>query len=573
MRPFTLVLLAAAACLTPAVDAAMTGPTLAEDAATVDPEMAALVRELGSAGTRVAAARKLVTAGEKAVPALVAVLKDDLLAEHALDVLAKLGPAAKGAVGALSPLVKQRNFAQRARVAYALGSIGAEAEPALTNLIDYLRESRASAGRDSAANAAAAIACDYSRRIRPPARPNDVDRSIDAGWDWLIRHQHPGGRWSAAKFSATCERVACSDPGMDEHDVGLTGLSILALLDVRGEQKVEGRRAEAILAAASWLVSRQDAEGFIGERGPESWIYGHLIATLALVQCRRRGLAIQDEPVARTVVATQTAQNPYLAWRYGIRDGDNDLSVTGWAVRALAAAAEAGLTFDPNALQGANTWRDRMTDATSGRVGYQTRGAGNMRPKATIDRFTTEGAEPMTAMGAAVAMDIRHAASFLRDSGAPKGFGLGADSRLLTKSVGLVLAAPPDRRTRPTAADLYYWMHGARLVRTYGWSSYSAWRDALVSSLVPYQSSAEDSCSRGSWDAFDPWGHFAGRVFSTSAAVISLCEMRDDPASLPPLTTIARRVISAFESGARDADPWVADRCSHLALVVRASCK
>ncbi len=75
------------------------------------------------------------------------------------------------------------------------------------------------------------------------------------------------------------------------------------------------------------------------------------------------------------------AQNPYLGWGGGVRDGTNNTSLTIWAVMVLKSAKTAGLNVDDAAFEGAIAWLDEVTDPDTGRVGQTARGDGDaLRP-------------------------------------------------------------------------------------------------------------------------------------------------------------------------------------------------
>ena len=90
------------------------------------------------------------------------------------------------------------------------------------------------------------------------------------------------------------------------------------------------------------------------------------------------------------------AQNPGYAWRYSVRPGDNDTSVTGWAVMALKSAEMGGLKFPPTCYEGARQWLKRATNV-QGVVGYESPGdAGSTMPGVND---TWQGHPAMTAVG------------------------------------------------------------------------------------------------------------------------------------------------------------------------------
>jgi hypothetical protein len=197
---------------------------------------------------------------------------------------------------------------------------------------------------------------------------------LEAGLRYLRTQQLPTGGWKAGT-------------GYQAFNLGVTALAALAFL-AGGVSPEEGSESgQALAAGIALLLKAQDAEGCIGSRTDPRFVYGHAFATLALVET----FAATGDPKVR--IATQkaldfiaTCRNPYFAWRYGVKPGDNDTSVTGCMVAALHAARlvnraadAAGLppafTYDEEAFDGVQAWINKMTDPDLGIVGYQQRGA------------------------------------------------------------------------------------------------------------------------------------------------------------------------------------------------------
>jgi hypothetical protein len=65
-----------------------------------------------------------------------------------------------------------------------------------------------------------------------------------------------------------------------------------------------------------------------------------------------------------------------MAWRYGIRPGESDTSVTYWMIAALERVRATGVEVDPKAFHGARAWVDQVTDPEFFRAGYTKRGTG-----------------------------------------------------------------------------------------------------------------------------------------------------------------------------------------------------
>src|SRR5205823_1707818 len=62
-------------------------------------------------------------------------------------------------------------------------------------------------------------------------------------------------------------------------------------------------------------------------------------------------------------------------WRYSARCGDNDSSVTGWAIMALKSAELSELLFPRSAYDGARAWYDEVTESDrSYQTGYLKKG-------------------------------------------------------------------------------------------------------------------------------------------------------------------------------------------------------
>src|SRR5262249_52929890 len=132
--------------------------------------------------------------------------------------------------------------------------------------------------------------------------------------------------------------------------------------------------------------------------------YSQAIATLAIAKAlRATGDDSLREPLARAVRFIETCQNPYGAWRYGVRSGDGDTSVTGWMVHALAAARDVGIGIDARILERAQQFIDGVTDG-NGRVGYMHRGGGPVRTEGKQDEFPESETESLTAEGLSIGL-------------------------------------------------------------------------------------------------------------------------------------------------------------------------
>jgi hypothetical protein len=144
---------------------------------------------------------------------------------------------------------------------------------------------------------------------------------------------------------------------------------------------------KVVAAGLRNLKNAQDAEGCFGPRGTGHYVYNHAIAALAMVEAYgMTSSTIYKNPTQKALDFIAIARNPYFAWRYGVKPGDNDTSVSGWMMMALKSARlinhadqHAGkapsLVIDEDAFEGIKTWVDKVPD-DAGRAGYQQRGTG-----------------------------------------------------------------------------------------------------------------------------------------------------------------------------------------------------
>ncbi len=333
-------------------------------------------------------------------------------------------------------------------------------------------------------------------------------RALEMGLNWLARHQDKNGKWSGAHFDIHCKGPKCSGPGVPVHDVGLTGLAVLAFLG-DGNTPVRGTYRETVKKAVLWLKGIQKENGRFGERTCQSFFYSHLIATIAMTRAfgESRELSLED-PVQKAVTYISQARNPYKAWRYFPRSGDNDSSVTGWAVTALAwakAYGMLGLKVRDADFQGPLTWYNQVTDPQTGRVGYITRGSLPARPEFLKDRFPPEKSESITAEALYVRLIL----------------GLDPASHpAMRKGARLVLSKPPAWDEKAGTIDMYYWYFGTLAAREMGGDFWKLWRRKVLEALLPHQE--KTGCARGSWDPAGVWGKEGGRVYSTSLALSTL---------------------------------------------------
>ena len=347
----------------------------------------------------------------------------------------------------------------------------------------------------------------YRERFKPrdSIDRSSVGRSVAAGLKWLAEHQDLDGRWDCDGFM---KNDAAGDPtddvGLPIHDIGVTGLALLGFLG-DGNTMVAGEYRDEVRRAVGWLSDQQRSEGLLGTDNSSNYIYDHAIATYAL--CEAYGLYQDSElkPVAQAAIDYLEAhRNPGGVWRYQPRDGDHDLSVTGWCTMAYKVAQDFGLAVEPEAWTSIESFLDRVTDSESGRAGYQQAGQPSSRwPGDHAARFPPENGEAMTAVGLScrivLAQDV-------------------ADTPLMPRAADLITAKLP--LWNEDSIDYYYWYFASQAMYQMGGRHWAQWRSAIHSVLTSEQRTDENF--RGSWDAASVWGENGGRVYSTSMAVMTL---------------------------------------------------
>jgi len=237
------------------------------------------------------------------------------------------------------------------------------------------------------------------------------------------------------------------------------------------------------------------------------FIYGHAIATLAFARaCRLRGDDACRVRALKGARFLKQARNPGTAWRYGIRNGENDTSVTVWAGAALLACAtpEVGAAIDPGVWEGIRRSLEESTSGWTQETSYRSCGG-----VASNDRF--ERNEGLTAM--ALWLRLRMGAG----AGAPE--VVGAARRL-----GWCL---PVWNESGSSVDYTAWFAGIRALAALGRKDlWEPWSAGVRRILVSHQHKYADGCACGSWDPVDRWGTEGGRVYATAMNALTLGMIR-----------------------------------------------
>jgi hypothetical protein len=344
-----------------------------------------------------------------------------------------------------------------------------------------------------------------NERLRASGSTTSNRRAVMGGLEWLKNHQDKDGYWDCDGFMEQCKVNQCGGPGDAMYDPGVSGLALLAFLGA-GETHKFGNYKKTVRNGLKYLKQIQDPEGCIGPRTTNHFTYNHSIATLALVEAYGLTASPLFKQSAQSAIDfIHKAQNPYLAWRYGVRPQDNDTSVTGWMVMALKSAKICGLRVDQAAFDGAGAWINKATEPEYGRVGYTSRGTGPARPQNLMDKFPADKSESLTAVGMLTRIFI------------------GEDPRkseMIQKGKDLCLKNLPVWDEQSGSIDMYYWYYGTlAMFQVGGKEVWKPWMDAMEEAIIKNQRQEGDE--KGSWDPVGPWGNEGGRVYST--ALMTMC--------------------------------------------------
>jgi len=353
-----------------------------------------------------------------------------------------------------------------------------------------------------------------SKNLRAGGGSAVTENAVDLGLKWLADHQdvEESGMWDCDEFMKHDPADdKCDGPGKALFDPGVSGLALLAFLGAgytdRGSEK-ENKYAKNVRNGLRYLLQIQDDEGCFGPRSSQHFIYNHAIACLAVSEAywMTRNPRYK-KPAQEGINFIAMARNPYLAWRYDPRGGENDTSVTGWCVMALKSGKFALLEIDPDAFAGARAWIDKMTEPEYGQVGYNTMGGAPARPEGLQDKFPPEKSQSMTAVGVLTRIF------------------LGEDpqrSEMIQKGAKLMNEKPPVWNPDDGSIDMYYWYYGTLAMFQVGGTQWQTWNKAMTESIVKHQHPKGSGARTGSWDPIDPWGPDGGRVYSTACLVMCL---------------------------------------------------
>ena len=325
----------------------------------------------------------------------------------------------------------------------------------------------------------------------------ETEEAVRRALVWFARHQSPDGRWDVDGFSKYYDengRRADGGGTRADQDVGVTALAALSFIGA-GHTHMPARGAKGpseyaknIQKAIDYLLAGQKDDGDLRRNGQ---MYDHCLATMVL--CESFSMTGDErlvEPIKRAVDFIVKAQNPGYGWRYEPRS-DNDTSVAGWALMALKSAEIAGFQVPRKAYRGGGNWLDKVRQGKHGGL-YVYQPGREVTPSMTAEGLFAE-----------LLIDP--------NPGSPR----------TAESVEYILRHRPMWRPRNQEdTNLYYWYYATMALHQLGGPKWDEWNAQIRDTLVKAQ--RQDGPYTGSWDPCTRWDRYAGRVYSTALAALTL---------------------------------------------------
>ena len=344
------------------------------------------------------------------------------------------------------------------------------------------------------------------------------EKAVDAGLDWIVRHQKSDGGWSL-DTSNQCSGITCPEPTSMVSDTGATGLALLPLMGAGHLPNGKSLYADNVNRGIKWLLDHQNTETgdlFTGGN-PLSWLYSHAIATMAL--CEAYGLSgdsnLQQPAQMAINFIIESQDSLGGGWRY-TPGMPGDTSVFGWQMFALRSAQLGGLKIPNATMKGCRTFLDNVALDNK---------------KVTYSYLVGRDISPVMTAEALLARQY---------------LGWPREHPSLAKGAGQVARDLLSNNDR----NIYYWYYGTQLLHNMHTGSldnekkddskdkeelsdiqkmhnenWRVWNIRVRDGLIRMQAQG-NGCDRGSWDPYYPspdrWGQRAGRLYLTALSVLTL---------------------------------------------------
>ena len=314
--------------------------------------------------------------------------------------------------------------------------------------------------------------------------------AVQAGLDWLVRHQYPDGHWSL-DHRRRCRGEACPGAGNVRSDMAATALGVLPFLAANYTHRSGPHRA-VVGRALTWILQHQQPNGLFQVKGHAQPMYTHGLATIAvseayaLTRDPRLGAAAQ-----KAINFLASVQNALGGWRYSPNSQDADTSVVGWQAMGIKSGQMGGLQVPAKTLLGIQRYLQAASSGEHGGLfGY------------------TPGSRPTPSMTAVGLLCLQY-------------FGARRSDPAIVEGIDYLMKNLPNPQSQ--RRDSYYWYYATQVVHNFQGPQWDRWNRLMRRIWVRTQNRDRKSCQFGSWDPKnDRWGDAGGRHFVTTVGLLTL---------------------------------------------------
>ena len=332
------------------------------------------------------------------------------------------------------------------------------------------------------------------------------EAAVQAGLDWLARHQAEDGHWGPdclkTEPDGRCQGgTSCGGPGSD-YPIAQTGLALLAFQAGGHYDFNDQKYSAAVRSGLDWLIKNQHEDGRFATHlasDPEmrNYMYDHGIAAFAMSEACAVALAANHKPKRRFLLAAKRSvrfieqqQHPDGGWRYPKEHGyESDTSVSGWQALALKTAKQAKINVSKQCLHKVEQFF-KSCELGGGRTAYMASGR-------SLGDATT-----------GIGMLVHE-------------FILETPGSSLVKEGAQYLANQANLFDR-NQGNFYTWYNCTLAMFQPGGETWKRWNDVVRDLIVRRQRQEPRTCLDGSWDPNTYLDDGGGRIYSTALAVLTL---------------------------------------------------